>query len=186
MRNRLLFTIGLLVTLLGCGPVQPATLSHTDELPRKIAFVSERDGNCEVCLMNSDGSEQICLTDNAADDTNPVWSPDGGKIAFQSNRDGGNEIYIMNADGSEQTRVTHTDFTNYFFGSYDWSPDGKKLIFGLLRVTADSSSHTVYSVNVDGQNLMPLTDPQKTNHAPSLSPDGNLIAFLYDVPGDAG
>src|SRR5262249_12609440 len=34
------------------------------------------------------------LTDNAAADLSPKWSPDGSKIAFHSNRDGKYKIYV--------------------------------------------------------------------------------------------
>ena len=41
----------------------------------KIAFVSDRDGNVEIYVMNADGSEQINLTNNPASDYSPSWSP---------------------------------------------------------------------------------------------------------------
>lgn len=72
----------------------------------KIAFTSNRDGNGEVHVMNADGSGETNLTQNAADDTFPAWSPDGSKIAFTSNRDGNSEVHVMNADGSVQTNLT--------------------------------------------------------------------------------
>ena len=42
---------------------------------RRISFVSNRDGNLEVYVMNADGSGQRNLTRNAASDFAPVWSP---------------------------------------------------------------------------------------------------------------
>ena len=72
---------------------------------RKIAFVSNRDGNSEVYVMNANGSGQRNLTGNPAFDADPAWSPDGRQIAFVSNRDGGYAIYVMNADGSGQQRL---------------------------------------------------------------------------------
>ena len=55
---------------------------------RKLAFVSGRDGNAEIYVMNADGSEQENLTRQPANDSHPSWSPDGRKIAFVSRRDG--------------------------------------------------------------------------------------------------
>src|SRR5690242_3398815 len=37
----------------------------------QIAFVSDRDGNKEIYVMNADGSNQRRLTDNPANDDNP-------------------------------------------------------------------------------------------------------------------
>jgi dipeptidyl aminopeptidase/acylaminoacyl peptidase len=77
-----------------------------------IAFVSNRDGNNEIYVMNGDGSGLTNLTDNPADDGGedygPVWSPDGKRILFSSSRDGNLEIYMMNADGSDQTNLTNS------------------------------------------------------------------------------
>ena len=41
----------------------------------KIAFISSRDENFEIYVMNADGSEQKRLTNNPANDMNPCWSP---------------------------------------------------------------------------------------------------------------
>jgi Tol biopolymer transport system component/subtilisin family serine protease len=74
----------------------------------KIVFQSNRDGQPEIYVMNSDGTGQTRLTNNPAWDTAPAWSPDGTKILFTSLRDGpmSPALYLMNADGSSQTRLT--------------------------------------------------------------------------------
>ena len=41
----------------------------------QIAFQSNRTGNRDIYLMNADGSNQIQLTRNRADDRWPSWSP---------------------------------------------------------------------------------------------------------------
>ena len=53
----------------------------------RIAFASNRDGNFEIYVMNSDGENLRRLTNHPDWDMHPSWSPDG-RIAFRSNRDG--------------------------------------------------------------------------------------------------
>ena len=71
---------------------------------RKLAFVSDREGNSDVYVMNADGSGQRSLTRNPAYDADPAWSHDG-RIAFVSNRDGNYGVYVMNADGGGPRRL---------------------------------------------------------------------------------
>ena len=66
---------------------------------RRIAFTSDRDGNHEIYVgEDTDESNSIRLTTDAADDRFPAWSPDSNRIAFQSLRDGNWEIYVMGVD----------------------------------------------------------------------------------------
>lgn len=50
-------------------------------------FVSGRDGDYEIYVMNANGSGVEQLTDNEYYDGFPAWSTDGGRIAFVSDRD---------------------------------------------------------------------------------------------------
>ena len=67
----------------------------------QIAFMSHRDGNPEIYVMNPDGQNQRRLTNNPASDHSPSWSPDGKRIAFVSKRNWNSDIYVMDADGGE-------------------------------------------------------------------------------------
>ncbi|WP_346817878.1 NTTRR-F1 domain [Bacillus paramobilis] len=136
----------------------------------KIAFTSTRDGNAEIYVMNADGSNQTRLTNNAASDSDPAWSPDGQKIAFSSTRDGNNEIYVMNADGTNQTRLTN----NVAFDlNPAWSPDGQKIVFSSNR----DGNTEIYVMNADGTNQTRLTNNPADDRDPTWSPDGQKIAF---------
>ncbi len=57
--------------------------------------------------MDADGSNQTRMTNNATEEIDPSWSPDGTKIAFTAYRDGNRDIYVMNADGSNPTSITN-------------------------------------------------------------------------------
>jgi Tol biopolymer transport system component len=74
---------------------------------RRFAFVSDRDGDLEIYLMNVDGSGLTRLTNSPGYDADPDWSPDGSQIVFVSQRDGHFEVYMMNENGSDQTRLTN-------------------------------------------------------------------------------
>jgi Tol biopolymer transport system component len=64
----------------------------------KIVLISDRDGNREIYVMNSDGSGQTRFTNGYRPDYQPSWAPDDTKIAFTSYRtaQGDGEIFVMN------------------------------------------------------------------------------------------
>src|SRR5262249_19021673 len=82
----------------------------------KVAFSSNRSGKSQIYLMNADGTDQVNISNNAFNEEQPSWSPDGSKIAFVSDRDGNGEICVMNADGSNQQCLTNNRTTD---GRYD-------------------------------------------------------------------
>ena len=55
---------------------------------KKIAFISKRNGNPEIYVMDADGKNVTRLTYNTAKDDSLDWSPDGKQILFSSNRNG--------------------------------------------------------------------------------------------------
>ena len=80
--------------------------------------------NSEVFVADIDGGNERNLTNNAAFDGWPVWSPDGTSIAFASNRAGPalvGQVYVMDADGDELRRVT--DGPSHVQPA--WSHDGR-------------------------------------------------------------
>ena len=93
----------------------------------RIAFESARDGNLEIYSMDPDGGNQTNLTDDTAEDTDPVWSPDGTRITFVKAAEGHRNIFVMDADGSDQTNLTPgADTTGQANAGVQptWSPDG--------------------------------------------------------------
>jgi TolB protein len=90
----------------------------------KIAFDSCGDGNCEIYLINPDGTVKVRLTFNPAADRDPALDGIGTKIAFVSGRDGNDEIYTMNLDGSNLKRLTYSSRGGFFTGAQSgWFED---------------------------------------------------------------
>ena len=67
--------------------------------------MSNRDDNWEIYVVNTDGSGVRRLTDNAAQDGLPTWSPDGRAIAFVSDRGEGWAVWVMLPNGQGQRQL---------------------------------------------------------------------------------
>ena len=115
----------------------------------KLAFISNRDGNNEIYVMNALGGGQTRLTNNAAGEFAPAWSPDGSKIAFASFRDGNWEVYVMNADGTGRRNLTRNATLDFLYGTAVWSPDGRKIVFERDR-NGDGGSDDIYVTTPTG------------------------------------
>jgi Tol biopolymer transport system component len=148
----------------------------------KIVFTSDRDGNAEIYLMESDGSNQTNLTNHPSKDATPVWSPDGARIAFTSDRSGRSNIYVMDADGGNVRAVTNFDNSASDYRVYDpaWSPDGTKLVF-VGSAMGETSGLVV--VNADGSGTRrPILEGSTEVADPAWSPDGTRIAYVGREP----
>jgi WD40 repeat protein len=141
---------------------------------RRLAYTACRvsdGGNCEVYIMNADGSSKTNVTNSLfAFDAEPAWSPDDKKIAFVSDRDGNQEIYVMNADGSNQVRLTFDDAFDF---QPSWSPEGNKIAFESDR----DGNNEIYVMNADGTVPVNLTHNPGSDDRPRWSPRGDKIAF---------
>lgn len=135
-----------------------------------VEFASNRDGNYEIYAMLSDGTRQTRITNNAAEDTHPVLSPDGARVAFVSNREGNSQIFLMNIDGSNQTRISNNSYNDF---NPSWSPDGKRIAFMSTR----DGHPNIYVMNADGTGQAALTTGNAQNDHPVWAPDGTHIAY---------
>ena len=83
--------------------------------------------NSEIFVSQADGTGEMNISNNAAFDGWPVWSPDGTLIAFASNRAGPanvGQLYVMTPDGLDLRRIT-TGPQGY--AQPAWSADGARI-----------------------------------------------------------
>ena len=142
-----------------------------------IAFVSHRDGNREIYLINADGSQERRLTNDPGDDDWLSWSPDGTQLAYTYRQTGRWQLHVMNADGSERRRLVTSSAVD---GEPAWSPAGAEIAFCSDR----SGDWGIYVVLADGSGLRRLTDSTSIDGLPAWSPDAARIAFVSERDGN--
>lgn len=152
---------------------------------KRIAFVSDRTGNSELWVSDSDVTNALKLTSyGGAIITGPSWSPDGREIAFQVIEGRRSEIDVVAADGASPRRLT----TDSGGGAMPfWSRDGEWIYMnqreiGLCKIPARGGAQTE-----------PLVVAQEGSFAQE-SRDGKLLYFskrgfgggLWSMPVDGG
>ncbi|MGD2043940.1 MAG: DPP IV N-terminal domain-containing protein [Acidimicrobiia bacterium] len=137
-----------------------------------IAFVASRDGNCEVYVMDADGSDQVNLTNSRADELYPSWSPDGSRIVYAVE----GQLHVLDVLSGEQLQLTDSGLIHAY---PDWSPDGESIVFtGGAEPAGPGVAHQIYVIPASGGAERQLTDGEALLVAPKWSPDGSEIAYF--------
>jgi len=153
-----------------------------DASDERIAFHSDRDGNDEIYIMNTDGSNQTRLTDNPERDKRPSLSPDGSKIVYISEIGGLWDLFTMNSDGTNNQRLTNTNSAPWTLLDPSWSPDGQKIVF-TLQLDSNQNSSEVFLVKSDGTDLEQVTYNDQKEKKPCFTPDGANLIFAKAYAG---
>jgi TolB protein len=142
----------------------------------KIVFISNRDGNDELYMMDYDGHNQTRLTFNRVKDYMPAFSPDRKRIAYTSYRNTQACLFILNPFEGKRDEIfcQGTSFAPAF------SPDGKKMAFCS---TMEEGNSEIYVATSEGKNIKRLTFNKAIDTAPTWSPTSRQIAFTSDRSG---
>lgn len=85
----------------------------------------------KLCMVSSDGTETLTLTEQTKSFSSANWSPDGKYISFMAaGKDDkeGSQLYLLDRRGGEARQQTHIKGE---ISSYQWFPDGKRILFAI-------------------------------------------------------
>jgi len=141
---------------------------------KSIAFVSDRDGEEEIYLIDQDGlGEPVRLTHGGtAMRYAPEWAPDGKRLAF-GDKDG--KLWVLELEGRKLEEIA--DEARGQIRDYAWSPRGGHLAFSMSEASGFNSIF-VWSV-ADGA-LRRVTEATFNEYGPAWDPEGNYLYYLSD------
>ncbi len=145
-----------------------------------VVFARRRRNNDptsqELFVTTIDGAApEVRLTNDAAVDDAPCWSPDGLRIVFQSDRLGsGARLFRCDADGSNQTLLLDDGAE---LGDPDWNAASGRIAF--TRTVAGAATE-IWTMRPDGTDTARVTDggPGGVDRQPSWSPDGRTLLMV--------
>ncbi|QFU76271.1 DUF5050 domain-containing protein [Halioglobus maricola] len=148
---------------------------------KSIAFYGKYDNRktWSIHSVNTDGSNMQRLThlDNVWDSA-PAWSPDGKTIVFareyeDSQNGWQEEIFLMDADGSNQRQIQGLEGRAPYF-----------LQDGRILFHSKTGPSQICIADIDGSNIIQLTNNQANDWSPKVSPDGSRVVFLSNRDGN--
>jgi Tol biopolymer transport system component len=165
----------------------------------RILFVSDRDGDPDIYVMDADGGNVRQLTNAPGYDGGPFFSPDGQWIAYRTDRVEKDmlQIHVMKADGSGDVAITSGQgvrWAPYWHPTKPWliwtgadHSDPTKRPNYDLWIARYAAADTIAAGSKGFRCAEPLriTDHEGADVLPAFSPDGTLLMWTASR-GDGG
>jgi len=125
------------LTLAGDNCKQP----NWSPMGDRILYQKQDDGEWNIWVMNTDGSNKAMITNGEGNETDAVFSYDGTWVIYSAENDEVElaNIYKIPVSGKTPIRMTYYDG---YDGAPSISPDGRRIIFESSPVSPDVSSGT--------------------------------------------
>ena len=157
-----------------------------------IAFISDRDGNLNLWVMQLDGSEPKKLTDGnpRTEFASPAWSPDGRHLVVSRTTWGKRtfELVAYQVDGGSGIQITEGDGHNALGATY--SQDGRYLYYaarqGGFEYDAVFPMWQIARRDLRTGHEDVLTQDLGSGVRPTLTPDGRSLIYASRHHGETG
>lgn len=134
----------------------------------KIVFASDRTGNYEIWLSDSDGKNQRQMTDSNGSAGSPRFSPDGKLIVYDAQIAGGSDLYVVSVNGGAPRRLTENAENNSLPA---WSADGNWIFF----ISNRSGDDQIWKMPKNGGEAAQVT--KQGAFEMFAAPDGKRIIY---------
>jgi TolB protein len=141
----------------------------------KVAFVSSRDGNNEIYMMDYDGQRVRRVTSNNDLDVLPTWSADNEKILYTTYRNNNPDLFMFHLYTGKAELIA-TSRANY---AADWCRGGDKIVYTSTR----SGNAEIYIKDMKTRKDKQVTFNPTIDTTPCWSPSGDEIAFTSQRSG---
>ena len=150
-----------------------------DDSKLALAILDPEIRTRDIWIFDLLNGTKTRLTFDPADDSDPVWSPDGTRIAFSSDRSGQRGIYQKMADGSgpEELLIGGNDGNK---DVEDWSRDGKYLVYNYNAV---AQSNLYILPLVGDRKPVPFLITKFRDINGQFSPNGRWVAYRSSESG---
>ena len=146
------------------GPQPVRGIMHPAISPDGSQIVFAALGDLWLTRTSSGESTPQRLTNDPFVDTDPAWSPDGGRIAFSTDREGSMDLWLHELRSGIERKIAPRAM------SAAWSPDGGRIAF----LDPESQLHIV---DVSSGQVRKAHDRLNEPGRPSWSPDGRAIVM---------
>jgi len=143
------------------GKLSNPTFSPNSE---NIAFVNYVKKVPGLSIIGVDGTNLKNILSGKVIDANIYFTPDATQLIYNSRARGSryNDICIINIEGKQFKNLTNS--LNYINQNALLTPNGRSIIFN----SAKFSGSEIYSVDIDGDNLINLTNHPGWDQCPSI------------------
>jgi eukaryotic-like serine/threonine-protein kinase len=131
----------------------------------------------DIWVTAIEGGKTLRLTDDDADNNDPLWSQNG-RIAYSSNADGGKDLLMQKAVGGDPRSLAARDGVQY---PTDWLRDGTALLVSDQR--PGRGDFDIIVQPADGSPARPYVATSANESAARISPDGHWVAYTSDESG---
>jgi Tol biopolymer transport system component len=147
-----------------------------------VFSVHGENGAPDIWTMDLARGTETRITFDDAVESAAVWSPDGKQLVFSSARNAlpalPSALYRHAANGTGADELLLKGERNELFLPWDWSPDGRFVVFGRGRFPSPNDRSDLWTLDLSGGlTARALIESPERKGAARFSPDGRWIVY---------